>query len=116
PQYNIATYVTGPFGHPLLVGLPIALCVRRFSAERPVQRRPCRPQRWCSVLQLAELLIYESRFTEHHSRFFVPVISKQAQEFWALLKTYPKQIAMPRSRRHARPTPAPKISPASRSE
>ena len=36
PQYNIATYVTGPFGHPLLVGLPIALCVRRFSAERPV--------------------------------------------------------------------------------
>jgi len=23
------------------------------------------------------------------------VISKQAQEFWALLKTYPKQIAMP---------------------
>jgi len=36
PQYNIATYVTGLFGHPLLVGLPIALCVRRFSAERPV--------------------------------------------------------------------------------
>ncbi len=29
------------------------------------------------------------------SRFLVPVISKQAQEFWALLKTYPKQIAMP---------------------
>ena len=48
-----------------------------------------------SVLQLAELLIYESRFTDHHSRFFVPVISKQAQEFWALLKSYPKQIAMP---------------------
>jgi hypothetical protein len=23
------------------------------------------------------------------------VISKQAQEFWALLKSYPKQIAMP---------------------
>ena len=35
PQYNIATYITGPIGHPLLVGLPIALCVRRFSAERP---------------------------------------------------------------------------------
>jgi len=48
-----------------------------------------------SVLQLAELLIYESRFTDHHSRFLVPVISKQAQEFWALLKSYPKQIAMP---------------------
>jgi hypothetical protein len=31
PQFNIATYITGPNGHPLLVGLPIALCVRRFS-------------------------------------------------------------------------------------
>ncbi len=30
--YNLATYITGPIGHPLLVGLPIALCVRRFSA------------------------------------------------------------------------------------
>ncbi|PYK75012.1 MAG: hypothetical protein DME42_03510 [Verrucomicrobia bacterium] len=29
--YNLATYITGPIGHPLLVGLPIALCVRRFS-------------------------------------------------------------------------------------
>ena len=29
--YNLATYLTGPIGHPLLVGLPIALCVRRFS-------------------------------------------------------------------------------------
>ena len=28
-------------------------------------------------------------------RFAFNVISKQAQEFWALLKTYPKQIAMP---------------------
>ena len=36
PQFNIATYITGPIGHPLLVGLPIALCVRRFSAERPM--------------------------------------------------------------------------------
>jgi hypothetical protein len=44
-----------------------------------------------------ELLIYESRFTDHHSRFHVSVISKQAQEFWALLKSYPKQIAMPLS-------------------
>ena len=33
PQFNIATYITGPIGHPLLVGLPIALCVRRFSAQ-----------------------------------------------------------------------------------
>jgi uncharacterized membrane protein YagU involved in acid resistance len=32
PQFNIATYITGPVGHPLLVGLPIALCVRRFSS------------------------------------------------------------------------------------
>jgi hypothetical protein len=30
-QFSIATYITGPIGHPLLVGLPIALCVRRFS-------------------------------------------------------------------------------------
>ena len=29
--YNLATYITGPIGHPLLVGLPIALCVRRFG-------------------------------------------------------------------------------------
>ena len=36
PQFNIATYITGPIGHPLLVGLPIALCIRRFSAERPL--------------------------------------------------------------------------------
>jgi hypothetical protein len=31
PHFNMATYITGPIGHPLLVGLPIALCVRRFS-------------------------------------------------------------------------------------
>jgi hypothetical protein len=30
-QFNIATYITGPIGHPLLVGLPLALCVRRFA-------------------------------------------------------------------------------------
>jgi uncharacterized membrane protein YagU involved in acid resistance len=30
-QFNIATYITGPIGHPVLVGLPIALSVRRFS-------------------------------------------------------------------------------------
>jgi uncharacterized membrane protein YagU involved in acid resistance len=29
--FNLATYITGPIGHPLLVGLPIALCVRRFG-------------------------------------------------------------------------------------
>src|SRR5437868_12417500 len=29
--YNLATYITGPIGHPLLVGLPIALCVHRFG-------------------------------------------------------------------------------------
>src|SRR5215831_13092445 len=29
--YNLATYITGPIGHPFLVGLPIALCVRHFS-------------------------------------------------------------------------------------
>jgi hypothetical protein len=31
PHFNMATYITGPIGHPLLVGLPIALCVRRYS-------------------------------------------------------------------------------------
>jgi hypothetical protein len=30
-QFNIATYITGPIGHPIFVGLPIALCVRRFA-------------------------------------------------------------------------------------
>lgn len=28
-QFNIVTYLTGPIGHPLLVGLPIALSVQR---------------------------------------------------------------------------------------
>jgi uncharacterized membrane protein YagU involved in acid resistance len=31
PTYNLATYITGPIGHPLLVGLPIAFCIHRFS-------------------------------------------------------------------------------------
>lgn len=31
--YNLATYITGPIGHPLLVGLPIALCVWRFGGQ-----------------------------------------------------------------------------------
>lgn len=30
-QFNIATYITGPIGHTILVGLPIALSVRRFA-------------------------------------------------------------------------------------
>lgn len=30
-HFNWATYVTGPIGHPLLVGLPIAFSVRRYS-------------------------------------------------------------------------------------
>lgn len=30
-QFSIATYITGPIGHTFLVGLPIALCVRRFA-------------------------------------------------------------------------------------
>jgi len=30
-RYNLATYLTGPIGHPLLIGLPIALCLRRFA-------------------------------------------------------------------------------------
>jgi len=33
PHFNIATYITGPIGHPLLVGLPIALCVRHFAGR-----------------------------------------------------------------------------------
>ena len=31
PKFNTATHITGPIGHPLLVGLPIAWAVRRFS-------------------------------------------------------------------------------------
>ena len=31
-RFNLATYITGPIGHPLLVGLPIALSVRRFAS------------------------------------------------------------------------------------
>lgn len=30
-KFNIATYITGPIGHPLLVGLPIAFSVHRFG-------------------------------------------------------------------------------------
>lgn len=30
-RFNTATYITGPIGHTVLVGLPIALCVRRFA-------------------------------------------------------------------------------------
>ena len=30
-QFNTVTYITGPIGHTFLVGLPIALCVRRFA-------------------------------------------------------------------------------------
>jgi uncharacterized membrane protein YagU involved in acid resistance len=30
-HFNTATYITGPIGHTVLVGLPIALCVRRFA-------------------------------------------------------------------------------------
>jgi hypothetical protein len=32
-KFNIATYITGPIGHPLLVGLPIALSVRYFAGS-----------------------------------------------------------------------------------
>jgi hypothetical protein len=31
--FGWSTWVTGPIGHPLLVGLPIALCVRRFGEK-----------------------------------------------------------------------------------
>ncbi|HKW33973.1 MAG TPA: hypothetical protein VJN92_13270 [Candidatus Acidoferrum sp.] len=30
-QFSTVTYITGPIGHTVLVGLPIALCVRRFA-------------------------------------------------------------------------------------
>ena len=33
PRMNLANWLTGPLGHPLLVGLPIALCVRRFGGR-----------------------------------------------------------------------------------
>jgi len=31
PHFDTATYITGPFGHTFLVGLPIAWSIRRFS-------------------------------------------------------------------------------------
>ena len=31
-HFSIATYITGPIGHTFLVGLPIALSVRRFAS------------------------------------------------------------------------------------
>jgi uncharacterized membrane protein len=31
PTFTVATYLTGPIGHTLLVGLPVALIVRRYS-------------------------------------------------------------------------------------
>ena len=31
PHFDTATYITGPFGHTFLVGLPISFSVRRFS-------------------------------------------------------------------------------------
>lgn len=30
-HFNTVTYITGPIGHTVLVGLPIALCTRRFA-------------------------------------------------------------------------------------
>ena len=30
-HFDTSTYITGPIGHTVLVGLPIALCVRRFT-------------------------------------------------------------------------------------
>lgn len=30
-RFNLATYITGPIGHTVLVGLPIAVSVRRFA-------------------------------------------------------------------------------------
>jgi len=32
-KFNIVTYITGPVGHTVLVGLPIALSVRRFAGS-----------------------------------------------------------------------------------
>lgn len=34
PHFTVATYFTGPLGHTVLVGLPIALSVRRFAPGR----------------------------------------------------------------------------------
>jgi len=31
PTFTMATYITGPIGHPVLVGLPVALAVRHYS-------------------------------------------------------------------------------------
>ena len=40
--YNLATYITGPIGHPFLVGLPIVLCVRRLEVRRQPLTSPAR--------------------------------------------------------------------------
>jgi uncharacterized membrane protein YagU involved in acid resistance len=39
-RFNTATYITGPIGHPLFVGLPIALSVRHFAGQQVPLRRP----------------------------------------------------------------------------
>ena len=33
-HFNTATYISGPIGHPLLVGLPIALSARRLAGPK----------------------------------------------------------------------------------
>lgn len=37
-KFNIATFITGPVGHPLLVGLPIALSVRHFAGQSCIEK------------------------------------------------------------------------------
>jgi hypothetical protein len=39
PRMNLANWLTGPIGHPLLVGLPIALCVRKYSPQMNAEER-----------------------------------------------------------------------------
>jgi hypothetical protein len=41
-KFNAATYITGPVGHPLLVGLPIALSVRHFAGSNGGTQSPSR--------------------------------------------------------------------------
>lgn len=43
PRLDPAGIITGPLGHPLLVGLPIALAVAHYSGKAAEQALPVRP-------------------------------------------------------------------------
>lgn len=43
PRFDPAGIITGPIGHPLLVGLPIALAVAHYAGKRAEGALPVRP-------------------------------------------------------------------------